>query len=470
MALHKNLVTTDLHSIYAYSYANAAARTGASGFVTADIGKVAWQTDDDTFWLLKATTPTWAQIGGSTVSDATISITDITTNNVSTSKHGFFPKLPTPTNKFLRDDLTWQTLAGGGDMLGANNLSDVANQQTALNTLTAVTGATNEHVLTKDTGTGNATWKAASGGIANVVEDTTPQLGGFLDCNSKAVNMAKGANISSVGGTPAIGGATDGNLIHITGTTTITAFDTVAAGIQRELVFDGALTLTHNGTSLILPSGANITTAANDTAIFVSEGSGNWRCLSYTKANGQAVVGSAGSAGKKTMYISAAGMLPTISNGSAVLASVQTTAGNPDLNVLDFDATADEHAQFEVAMPKSWDEGTITFQVFWTVSAAVTTGVAWGIQGVAVSNDDTINTVFSGGTPVVVTDTALNASNDMHVTAESSAVTIGGTPAEADMIYFRLFRDVSDAADTMTQDARLIGIKLFYTTNTETDA
>lgn len=47
----------------------------------------------------------------------------------------------------------------------ASNLSDVNNQQTALNNVTNVSGATNEHVLTKDTATGNAVWKAADGGV-----------------------------------------------------------------------------------------------------------------------------------------------------------------------------------------------------------------------------------------------------------------------------------------------------------------
>lgn len=69
--------------------------------------------------------------------------------------------------------------------------------------------------------------------------------------------------------------------VNITGTTTITAFGTGNAGLTRWLRFAGALTLTHNATSLILPGGANIVTAAGDIALFVCEGSGNWRCLAY---------------------------------------------------------------------------------------------------------------------------------------------------------------------------------------------
>lgn len=94
----------------------------------------------------------------------------------------------------------------------------------------------------------------------------------------------KGTSIASAATTD-IGAAT-GRFVHITGTTTITALGTKTAGVERELVFDGALILTHNGTSLILPGAANITTAAGDTAIFVSEGSGNWRCVVFQKAGG----------------------------------------------------------------------------------------------------------------------------------------------------------------------------------------
>lgn len=100
----------------------------------------------------------------------------------------------------------------------------------------------------------------------------------------------KGANVASATTTD-IGAAT-GMYVHITGTTTITGFGTKTAGVKRICVFDGILTLTHNATSLILPTGANITTAAGDTAIMVSEGSGNWKCVAYQKASGALLVNS----------------------------------------------------------------------------------------------------------------------------------------------------------------------------------
>lgn len=60
--LHRDLQPSERHAPHSFEYANAAARTGASGFVSADVGKQALQTDDNSVWLLTAITPTWLQL------------------------------------------------------------------------------------------------------------------------------------------------------------------------------------------------------------------------------------------------------------------------------------------------------------------------------------------------------------------------------------------------------------------------
>jgi hypothetical protein len=95
-------------------------------------------------------------------------------------------------------------------------------------------------------------------------------------------------NVASAA-TADIGAAASQN-ITITGTTTITAFGTVAAGTFRRLVFSGILTLTHNATSLILPQGGNVVTAAGDSLEAVSLGSGNWRVTSYQRVGSNGLI------------------------------------------------------------------------------------------------------------------------------------------------------------------------------------
>lgn len=85
---------------------------------------------------------------------------------------------------------------------------------------------------------------------------------------------AKGSDLSSAS---SITPGTDGNFFDITGTTTITAIATLQAGSVVVFQFDAALTITHNGTSLILQGAQDVTTVAGDIFAFISEGSGNWR-------------------------------------------------------------------------------------------------------------------------------------------------------------------------------------------------
>lgn len=108
-------------------------------------------------------------------------------------------------------------------------------------------------------------------GLLTVTHPSVPQE--YLAFNAPV-------NVSSATSPTPIGAALSAN-VTITGTTTITAFDNVIAGIVRFAKFSDVLTLTHNGTSLILPGGVNITTAAGDQAVFRSLGSGNWECLNY---------------------------------------------------------------------------------------------------------------------------------------------------------------------------------------------
>lgn len=102
---------------------------------------------------------------------------------------------------------------------------------------------------------------------------------------TNAQNEAQGADIASAS-TVNLTTAT-GNYVNVTGTTAITAI-TLAQGAERTVKFAGALTLT-NGASLLLPSGANITTAAGDVAKFRGEAAGIVRCVSYQRADGSAV-------------------------------------------------------------------------------------------------------------------------------------------------------------------------------------
>lgn len=118
---------------------------------------------------------------------------------------------------------------GAGDMSAANNLSDVSNKKTAKDNIS---------------------------------------LHGSDIASAATVNLE----------------AATGDLVDVTGTTTITAI-TLSEGHERTVRFTGALTLTH-GASLVLPGAANIVTAADDMAVFRGYAAGVVRCVGFSPIAG----------------------------------------------------------------------------------------------------------------------------------------------------------------------------------------
>lgn len=161
------------------------------------------------------------------------------------------------------------------------------------------------------------TWSTPVVQVPDIVTDVTPQAGGDFDMNSKFFGLSRGSNIA--GGTELdIDTATGGNHFDVTGSgatiNTITAPPVGSAAVIY-LVFAGVNTLAHSGSfageTLYLPTGANITTAAFDSATFIYR-SGYWICSSYSRADGTGLVSGAEAATQAAMEAGTATTVSTV--------------------------------------------------------------------------------------------------------------------------------------------------------------
>ena len=169
--------------------------------------------------------------------------------------------------------------------------------------------------------------------------------------------------------------------------------------------------------------------------------------------------------GAQTISIPALGLTPRNTNGASN-GTVELGTNDIMLATKNFDAATEEAVQIMISMPKSWDEGTVTAQFFWT-AASGSGNVVWSARAVAISNDGALDAAW--GTEQTITDT-LTATDDLCVSATTSPITIGGTPSENDLVVFEFARNAADASDTLAEDAKLINIKLVYTTDAANDA
>lgn len=228
---------------------------------------------------------------GTELVDATVAVEQGTVNA---------DKLFTCTNDSITIGATSITFANFastivGALLATNNLSDLADAAAARANLALGSSDTPQLAGIEVGHASDTTLSRLSAGDVAVEGNRIFRVGGadvpIADGGTGAgTAVAASDNLSTKGDDIASAGTTDlsaatGTLVYVTGTTTITALGTAAAGVERVVKFTDALTLTHNGTSLILPGSSNIKTVAGDVAVFRSLGSGNWICTSYLRGN-----------------------------------------------------------------------------------------------------------------------------------------------------------------------------------------
>jgi len=258
--------------------------------------------------------------------------------------------LGTPSGGTLTS-CTGLPISTGVSGLGANVATFLATPSSA-NILAAVTG---------ETGTGALVFAIAPAITgAATIEDLV---------FSKTLSLFQGSDVA---------GANDmtlgvGNFFDITGNTTINTIVTKGIGTRVTLQFDGILQLTHSA-DLVLPTGVNIDTAAGDIAEFYEYASGDWRCLSYTRADGTSLAGAPGDVstdpiwdaagdlvygtGANTAARLSAGAITTILVGGGAAAPVWTTATGTGAPVR---ATAPTISRaWTLASDHTWDGEDIT--------------------------------------------------------------------------------------------------------------
>jgi len=208
----------------------------------------------------------------------------------------------------------------------------------------------------------------------------------------------------------------------------------------------------HFATAAIFTQSTGLTPNSGDAALYIK--SDNKAYIKDSSGTESAVGGGGGST---NIWIPASAWIPRTTTGAGV-DSRETTTNDQNFDELLFDPGTDEFAQALTILPNNYNNSTITARFYWT-AASGSGAVVWAIQGLAYADDDALDTAF--GTAQTVTDTLL-AADDMHISAATSAVTIGGTPAANRPIQFQVYRDADAGGDTLATDARLLGVEIVF--------
>lgn len=187
----------------------------------------------------------------------------------------------------------------GNALTGGKLFTYAAGTTTKQNTYTDATGATpNANPVILNSRGEAQVWLDSTKSYKFVLSpatDSDPPTNAIWTVDSLNGNLGGalgfGTQTSLASNTTTDLGTVASNNVLVTGSTTITSFGSSAVTTAPVFLveFNAALTLTYNGTSLVIPGSQSITTAQGDTALCLYLGSGNWRVLTYQRANGQAI-------------------------------------------------------------------------------------------------------------------------------------------------------------------------------------
>jgi hypothetical protein len=392
------------------------------------------------------------------VTDANLVTSDITTNDVSTTKHGFVPKAPNNTTTFLRGDGTWAAPAGGGltEFTEAETTA-APNATVAVNSLTPVAGTTNADFAIVPKGTGAIVAaipdNTATGGNkrgANALDLSTKRVaatdvasgassivlgerGRATNVNSFAVGLGGSGSISSGGSSVAIGSwttATGSNSFASGSRVDATALHSVSIGGYQY----GATTA--SGESSFASGGA---TASGDYSLAIGPGniaSGRHSVATGTNSHTFGISGrQAHSAGVEATQGD--------SQASKFILRERTTGNTATTITTDSNAAASTNNQVILSNNAAYGfTGTIigkqsgsTNAVMWKVEGLIARGANAASTVLTTSTVTLVSNAPAWGTPTLAADTTNGGLRVQVVGAAATNIQWTATIETTEVIY-----------------------------------
>lgn len=371
--------------------------------------------------------------------------------------------------------MTGTTLTASGGGGGAPTTAEYL-VKTADATLTAERVVSDSTTVTANwTTAGQVSFERAAltGDVTASANNNSTTIGANAVTYAKFQQVAALSVVGNGGSTTANVGAitgTAGQVLRVNNGATALAFG--AVDLSTAAAITGTLGIANGGTGQTTATAAFnglspgttkgdliVHDGTNEVRLAVGATNGHVLQVDSTAATGMkwaAVTASGG--GSTNVWIPAAQWIPRTTTGCGI-DSRELTTNKINTDELLFDPAAIEYAQAMVVLPNNWNAGTVTARFFWTASTG-SGSVVWALRARSYADDDALDQAM--GTAQSVTDTLL-ATNDMHISAATSAMTIGGTVANGNAVIFEAYRDATNASDTLGSDARFLGLQISYT-------
>jgi len=240
--------------------------------------------------------------------------------------------------------------------------------------------------------------------------------------------------------------------------TGLRAYDT---NTSHFLIFAPGSDLTANRTLTVTTGDSNRTLTLTGDASITGTNTGDQTITLTGDVTGSGTGSFNVTSTNRFILLSGAGGWPSITSGASGPNRQEFGTNKQNIVALDFsDSNSKLYAEWSVLLPTSYVSSTVTANFVWFATSTATSSTVWGIQAVAYPDSSTIDAAF--GPAVTTTDAHSSTANQVMRSATSTAISIAGTPGPNNWVQFRVYRDSSDASDTLAQTASLLGVQINY--------
>ena len=452
---HKEITLSYVHIPYNWVYADSTARAADTTVTSADLGKFARQSSDDSIWMLTATTPTWVSVSssGGTVTAGGGSLTaNAVVLGAGTTDTKVVVGVTSDGTSRLQLGVAGSTVGGVELRNATSGTMSIVPPTGALGT-TVLTGLAASDTIAGIAATQTLTNKTLTAPvIATIVSgagtNTLPTTTGTLFGSATKADVLQAAEFAQ----DAVG--TDSYAITLS--PAITAYVTGALyRFKAGTANTGACTIAINGlaATTIKKAAGGITTDLADNDIR----SGQWVEVVYDGTNMQmlSILGNAAAAGSGTKTL----MRWNAQDNQPPASAYATFNTRNSIGVLEFDAATAEDAVFVGIVPEAADFTTgISVFLHWMGATATSGNTIWTTAFERSNTDLDADSFATGinssasaasGTSGIIT----KLQND-HSGSEIDGMTAG------DLFRLKVTRKAADASDTMTGDAQLVAVEI----------
>ena len=219
-----------------------------------------------------------------------------------------------------------------------------------------------------------------------------------------------------------------------------------------------------SGNNLTNIENANIKAGATIDATKIADGSvtsAEFQYINSLTSNAQNQINAKDTVqGVQDIWIPASAMWATTTSGASALTQDETSTNKQNFKQITF-TDASEYVEFSWTPPRNYNNSTVKATIYWIPSSG-SGNVTHSVRGYAYG--DNTNPDATWGSAVAVTD-AIQTTGNIHISPQSSAITVGVSPADTKLIQFRIARDSSDSS---TGDSKLIGVVLEFSIDSGT--